>query len=195
MRLLAVRHARVIQAPGNDARSLDARDRLLRTVERTQDCLLDQLAAASGRCYTILEISAYGHPHQLFRVDNPQRGAHKAAARRRPRCSLDHLVQANQRPSPWMPSVKNGDLVVGRRNVGLVATGSTTRYGCTPLSATGRPWPTKQLWRTSPQNRNNQVPHHSTKTGQLHPVSNPPRPSFPAAPIVPGQLRLATSSE
>jgi hypothetical protein len=41
LRLLAVRHARVIQAPGNDARSVDARDRLLRTVERTQDCLLD----------------------------------------------------------------------------------------------------------------------------------------------------------
>jgi hypothetical protein len=46
MRLLAARQARLIQAPGNDARSLDARDRLLRAVERTQDGLLDQLAAA-----------------------------------------------------------------------------------------------------------------------------------------------------
>ena len=51
--------------------------------------------------------------------------AHKPAARRRARCSLDHLVEANGAP-PRDATVEDGDLVAGRRTVGLVVKGCTT---------------------------------------------------------------------
>ena len=46
LRLLATRTGRLDQPPLDDARGLDALDRLLRPVERTADGFLDQLAPA-----------------------------------------------------------------------------------------------------------------------------------------------------
>ena len=43
------------------------------------------------------------------------------------------------------------------------------RCGCILPSATDRPWPTKRLGSAQRQSRNDQVPQHSTKAGQLHP--------------------------